>query len=238
MPESTGGVRSTVEGPGYRPRTIRSFVRREGRMTAAQSRALEAHLAGLAVPVGENLDLGSLFGRQAPTYLEIGSGNGECIAHLASKSPANDYIAVEVHRPGIGHLLNLALDAALTNLRVSTDDVHALLPRLPRESIAGVYIFFPDPWPKLRHHKRRLLQAEFFTALEPCLVGHGRVHIATDSLNYAEHLRDLFGALRQWRNLAGPSQTSPRLKRRPLTRFELRGIAAGRQIHDFTLARR
>ncbi|MGH8596335.1 MAG: tRNA (guanosine(46)-N7)-methyltransferase TrmB, partial [Gammaproteobacteria bacterium] len=150
---------------------------------------MKNHLDRLSLPIDEALDLPAIFGRRAPVYLEIGSGNGECIADLAKTFPANDYIAVEVHRPGIGHLLNLAVASSLANLRVTTDDVHALLPRLMPESISAVYVFFPDPWPKTRHHKRRLLQADFFDALVPCMSRHGLIHVATDSAEYAEHVQ-------------------------------------------------
>jgi len=217
-------------------RTIRSFVRREGRITPGQTNALAQYLEHFSVPPDEQLNFDAIFGRDAPTYLEIGSGNGQCIAALAKAYPANNYLAVEVHRPGIGHLLQLAVETKLENLRIVAADVQTLLPRLRPESITGVYIFFPDPWPKLRHHKRRLLQGDFLTALRPCLQRHGRINFATDSGDYAERVMTFIANTSDWINLAG-SARSPRLKLRPCTRFESRGIAAGREIYDFTFAR-
>ncbi len=239
MSDSTGGPESGARAETNNPRFrhIRSFVRREGRMTSGQERALRCHLTRYSVPDDVILNLPTIFGRQAPLYLEIGSGNGECIASLARAFPANNYLAVEVHRPGIGQLLNRVVEWSLDNLRVATDDVHTLLPRLMPETVSVVYVFFPDPWPKTRHHKRRLLQPEFFAALQPHLSRHGRVHIATDSSDYAEHIQNVVGSQPGWTNLARPSGTSPRLKMRPMTRFETRGVTAGRLIHDFTVAR-
>jgi tRNA (guanine-N7-)-methyltransferase len=217
-------------------RTVRSFVRREGRMTDGQVRAIDAHLKDFAIPAQGILNFNEIFRRSAPTCLEIGSGNGECVARLAARAPDINYLAVEVHRPGVGHLLKLAVDTTLHNLRVSTEDVQGLLPRLVPESLAAVYIFFPDPWPKLRHRKRRLLQADFFAALRPALQRHGRLYFATDIDDYAEEVRTLIDASGDWVNLAGGSE-SPRLKARLLTRFESRGLAAGRGVHDFTFGR-
>ncbi|MGH8598827.1 MAG: tRNA (guanine(46)-N(7))-methyltransferase TrmB, partial [Gammaproteobacteria bacterium] len=157
---------------------MRSFVRRNGRITSAQTRALDRLLDRFAVPARGVLHFSDIFDRLAPISLEIGSGNGECIAAFAGANPANNYLAVEVHRPGVGHLLNLAANAAIDNLRVAIEDVWTLLPRIKPDSLATVYIFFPDPWPKARHHKRRLLQADFFAALRPCMQRHGRVYIA------------------------------------------------------------
>lgn len=225
-----------AESGDSRLRTIRSFVRREGRITPAQSAALTRHLKHFSLPRDGLLDFAAIYGRDAPTYLEIGTGNGECIAGLAKTRPANNYLALEVHRPGIGRLLQLAVATKLSNLRIAAADVQTILPRLKPESIAGVYIFFPDPWPKLRHHKRRLLQAEFFAALRPCVQRHGRINFATDSRDYAESVMTFIANASDWINLAG-SARSPRLKLRPCTRFESRGIAAGREIYDCTFAR-
>lgn len=225
----------TAEAP--QRRAIRSFVRREGRITAAQQRALDELLPRYALDVSAPLDLRAAFGRAAPVYLEIGSGNGDCLLACAARNPDNDYLAVEVHRPGVGHLLNGATAAALDNLRVCVSDVHLVLAQLPAECLLGVYIFFPDPWPKLRHHKRRLVRPPLWQALHRCLQRHGRVYLATDSDSYAEDIAAQLPTLDGWRNLAARGVYAPRLKARIRTRFEGRALAAGRTIHDFALAR-
>jgi tRNA (guanine-N7-)-methyltransferase len=219
-------------------RAVRSFVRREGRLTRAQARALETLLPRYAVPPAGAFDPQTVFQRRAPLYLEVGCGNGDCITALAAHHPDRDYLGVEVHRPGLGHLLLAAADAGLRNLRVCDEDVLSLLPRLPAGALSGAYVFFPDPWPKLRHHKRRLLQAPFFTEMRRCLARHARLYLATDSAAYATHIVALVSILPGWENLAGEGRAAPRPKFRPLTRFEARGLAAGHTVQDFVLSRR
>lgn len=225
------------EAPGPL-RSVRSFVRREGRMTEGQRRALESLWPVYGVADGRGpLDLDRMFGRRAPRHLEIGSGNGECVIELARRHPDNDYLAVEVHRPGVGHLLARLAALELANVRVAATDVCELLPRLPVESLSAVYVFFPDPWPKKRHHKRRLLKPEFLGLLAPRIARHACLFVATDCADYAAAIGSLIETLPGWCNLAGPGQRAPRLGRRPCTRFEARGRRSGAQIADFVLAR-
>ncbi len=218
-------------------REIRSFVRREGRMTGAQLRAVQNLLPKFSLSAEGELDLNKEFVRSAPVYLEIGIGNGDCLHACAARNPANDYLGVEVHRPGVGHLLNQVVISELQNVRVSVCDVHAVLTRLPDECLITVYIFFPDPWPKARHHKRRLVQAAFLAMLLRPVRRNGRVYIATDSADYAEDITLQLSTQTGWLNLAGRGVFAPRLKARSRTRFEARALADDRAVHEFALAR-
>ena len=206
-------------------------------MTVAQARALAELLPRYELSL-EPPGVRSAWQRTAPLCLEIGTGNGENLLANACRQPDRNYLAVEVHRPGIGQLLLQVEARGLTNVRVSTADIFHVLEHLPEESLHEVAIFFPDPWPKTRHHKRRLLQASFFQRLRPLLARHGRVHIATDIADYAESLLETLIGLPEWENLAGAGHRAPRPRWRCLTRFEARGVAAGRAIHNFVLARR
>jgi tRNA (guanine-N7-)-methyltransferase len=227
-----------VSESGSPPRRgIRSFVRREGRITTAQARALEDLLPVFAIPGEAGTTPADWFGNGNPFCLEIGTGNGENLFLNARGHPANNYLAVEVHRPGIGQLLLQVAAAGLQNVRVSTADIHEVLARLPEGCLQEVCIFFPDPWPKSRHHKRRLLQAPFFAALRRVLASSGRVRIATDIDDYAESILECLANAPGWRNLAGAGRCAPRPRARCLTRFERRALEAGRSIHDFLLAR-
>jgi tRNA (guanine-N7-)-methyltransferase len=219
-------------------RGIRSFVLREGRMTASQQRALDELLPRYALPTEGALDLRGIFGRVAPVCLEIGTGNGDNLLACAAAHPENDCIAAEVHRPGVGHLLNGIERAHLRNVRVWVADVQDLLTRLPAESLDMLYVFFPDPWPKARHHKRRLLRGAMWGALHRCLARHGRLYVATDWANYADDIVGELAGLPGWRNLADRGVLAPRPCQRVRTRFESRALAAGRAVHEFILARR
>lgn len=202
-------------------------------MTTAQRRAL-AELAAVYrwPPPG-----GASDGRRAPLWLEVGCGDGENVLAAARAHPARDYLACEVHGPGVGHLLNGIAQAGLANLRVAQCDVFDLLKTLPDGGLAAVSVFFPDPWPKKRHHKRRLLQAPFFTELARVLARDGRLFVATDWDDYAHDLAALVEILPAWCNLAGPARQAPRLKARVLTKFERRAIREGRMVADFVFAR-
>jgi tRNA (guanine-N7-)-methyltransferase len=212
-------------------------VRREGRITTAQVRALEELLPVFELPGQPGSTPLEWFGNPNPLYLEIGTGNGENLYHNALDHPANNYLAVEVHRPGIGQLLLQVAAAGLTNVRVSTADVHEILARLPTGCLQEVSIFFPDPWPKSRHHKRRLIQAPFLAALRRVLASSGRVRIATDVDDYAESILECLASAPGWRNLAGAGCPALRPRTRCVTRFERRALEAGRRIHDFLIAR-
>lgn len=229
---------SELERPASsRLRPVRSFVRREGRITASQAAALRDLWGVYALFADGSCSLASSFGRRAPLHLEIGAGDGECVLALAAAHPEFDFIAAEVHRPGLGHLLNRLDKCGLENVRVFGGDVSDLLERLPDSCLSGVYIFFPDPWPKTRHHKRRLVQAPFLARLRPKLLPQGRLYIATDIAHYAEHVAEVMAPLPEWLNLAGRALHAPRLKARIVTKFERKGRGENRQIFDFCFAR-
>jgi tRNA (guanine-N7-)-methyltransferase len=226
-------------GTPHRP--IRSFVRREGRLTRAQDRALATLWPRFGIDVGPEtgrLDLDAVFGRQAPRLLEIGFGDGEALAALAEAHPDIDYLGIEVHRPGVGHLL-LQLEARdIANVRVICQDaVPVLQAHIPDASLSGVHIFFPDPWPKTRHHKRRLIQPELAALLRHKLAPGGYVHLATDWAHYAEWMLEVMGAAAGFVNLAGPEGYVLRPPTRPETRFERRGRRLGHGVWDLMFRR-
>jgi tRNA (guanine-N7-)-methyltransferase len=219
---------------------IRSFVRREGRITEAQKRALEELLPRYGVAPGESpLDFVALFGRDAPVHLEIGFGNGEALAAMAAAHPQNNYLGIEVHRPGVGVLLRRIEAEGLTNVRVACTDAKELLERcIPESSLSAVYIFFPDPWHKKRHHKRRLVQAEFVALLARKLKPGGLLHLATDWEDYAQHMLAVLAGTAAFENLAEPGAFTPRPENRTLTRFERRGHRLGHGVRDLVFRRR
>ena len=238
-------------------RPIRSFVRREGRLTRGQQRAiddlwaqfgvnsagpdtLEADRIARAEPI---LELDSLFGR-APasgrqTVLEIGFGNGASLAEMAAAHPENDYLGIEVHRPGVGNLIRLLAERDLHNVRVVCDDaVQILKHRLPDACLDRVQLFFPDPWHKKRHHKRRIVSPEFAALIARKLKPGGIFHLATDWQDYAEQMMEVLSAAPDYQNLAGANAYSPRPDWRPLTKFEQRGQRLGHGVWDLLFTRR
>jgi len=223
-------------------RPIRSFVLREGRITPAQKRAFNELWPrfGIDWKPGDILDLTALFENPGPVYLEIGFGNGEALAELASRHRHYNYLGIEVHRPGVGHLLLEIERRGLTNLRVCRHDAVKVLEQgLPRGSLAGVYLFFPDPWPKKRHHKRRILTPELVNLLARAVRSGGLFQAATDWEHYAQQmLRLLTAAGDLFENAAGLGAFSPRPRERPLTRFEQRGVRLGHRVRDLVFYRR
>jgi tRNA (guanine-N7-)-methyltransferase len=213
-------------------RPIRSFVLRQGRISNAQVRALETLLPRYGIPYREAvLDLDAVFGRAAPKILEIGFGMGETTARIAAEHPENDYLGIEVHSPGVGSLLKRIEEHGLANLRVIQHDaVEVLKHMLAPESLHGVHIFFPDPWPKKRHHKRRLIQPEFVSLLCERLRPGGYIHAATDWQEYAEHILAVLSAEPRLANTA--ADYAPRPEYRPLTKFEQRGLRLGHGVWD------
>lgn len=220
-------------------RTIRSFIRRQGRLTTAQQRALETLLPRFGVAGGgTTLDLDALFGRRAPRILEIGFGNGDSLAAIAHAHPENDYLGVEVHTPGVGHLLLKIEEFGLNNVRVIRDDaVEVLKARIPEASLDAVYLFFADPWPKKRHHKRRIVQPEFVQLLRSRLRIGGRFHMATDWEDYARHMREVMDAAEGFRNTSPDGGYVERPDYRPLTKFEQRGRRLGHGVWDLIFER-
>ena len=221
-------------------RAIRSFVRREGRMTPAQSDALQALWPRYGFNYEpERADLDALFGRAAPRVLEIGFGNGDALLALAEREPGTDFLGIEVHRPGAGSLLRRAAASSITNLRVSTHDaVEVLRDQIPSASLAAVHLYFPDPWPKKRHHKRRIVQPDFVALVAERLIDGGRFHLATDWVPYAEWMLEVVAACDALENAHAGGAYSPRPDTRPLTRFEQRGMRLGHSVNDLIVVRK
>lgn len=190
------------------------------------------------IPAGDHrLAFERIFKRSAPRILEIGCGAGETLFHLAEMHPENDYIGVEVYRPGIGRLLQALHKRSLYNVRVIADDAVRVLSRcIPHRALEAVYIFFPDPWPKRRHHKRRLLQAHVARLLQMALKEHGRLFIATDWDDYAAHIQNIMNQETELANLAGDAVYAPRPRWRPLTRYESRALRLGHPIRELVYA--
>jgi len=222
-----------------RLRSVRSFVLRAGRATAGQQRALTQLWPKYGVEFSPAaLDLPTLFGRAAPRMLEIGFGAGEALLEFASAHPEIDCIGVEVHRPGVGRLLLGAEAATLSNLRVICHDaVEVLQHQLPPASIALVHIFFPDPWPKKRHHKRRLIQPAFVELLATVIAPGGTLRLATDWEPYAQHMREVIDASSAFANIAADAGFVARSAERTLTRFERRGQRLGHGVWDLEYRR-
>jgi tRNA (guanine-N7-)-methyltransferase len=225
--------------PAAPRRRIRSFVRREGRMTDAQRLALDTLWATRGLEIGSApVDPVALFPSCRSITLEIGFGMGQTLAELAAREPDTGFIGIEVHRPGIGKLLALAEQQQLANLRVFCADAVEVLERaLPDGALDRVLLFFPDPWPKKRHHKRRLVQPAFAELVWRKLRDGGVFHLATDWEPYAVWMLEVMEAAGGWRNTAGTGCYAPRPESRPLTRFELRGQRLGHGVWDLLYER-
>ncbi|MHB1332584.1 MAG: tRNA (guanosine(46)-N7)-methyltransferase TrmB [Sulfuriferula sp.] len=213
-------------------RPIRSFVLRQGRMSVAQQRAHDNLKAVYGIPYAvQTLGLAAAFGRDVPKILEIGFGMGDATAIIAHAHPENDYLGIEVHGPGVGSLLNQIQERALTNLRIIQHDaVEVLRDMIPDASLAGVHIFFPDPWHKKRHHKRRLIKPDLTALIASKLSPNGYLHCATDWEDYAIQILDVLSGERSISNTA--DGYAPRPAYRPLTKFEQRGIRLGHGVWD------
>ena len=226
--------------PSLRERPIRSFVLRQGRVTPAQRRAFTEHWPRFGLDYsGSERDFDALFGRHAERVLEIGFGNGEQLAFAAGNEPARDFIGVEVHGPGIGRLLNDIAAGGFHNVRVYQHDAVEVLQReVADASLQEVRIFFPDPWHKKRHHKRRLVQPEFVRLLCAKLRPGGQLHLATDWADYARHMWEVLDAEPMLENVAGPGASVPRPDWRRHTHFETRGQNLGHGVWDLLYRRR
>ncbi|UCG74002.1 MAG: tRNA (guanosine(46)-N7)-methyltransferase TrmB [Chromatiales bacterium] len=214
------------------PRRVRSFVRRTGRVTAGQQRALAELWPRWGVePPADTLDLDTLFGRQAPRVMEIGIGNGDVLLTMAAQYPEQDFLGVEVHEPGIGHCLLGLEKAGLDNVRLIREDAVVVLQHwLAGACLDRVNLFFPDPWPKKRHHKRRIVQPAFVALVAARLKPGGLLHMATDWAPYAEHIEEVLAASADFVPLAADSD-------RPPTKFERRGERLGHEIRDLRYRR-
>jgi tRNA (guanine-N7-)-methyltransferase len=216
---------------------IRSYVLRQGRFSPGQQRAYEELLPtfGIAYSTAA-LDFRATFGRSAPVIVEVGSGMGETTARIARENPQNDYLAIEVHAPGVGSLLKRLAEESIGNVRVIRHDaVEVLRDMVPQGSLAGLHVFFPDPWPKKRHHKRRLVQPAFARLAAERLAPGGYIHVATDWQEYAEHVLAVLSCEKLLRNTA--EDYAPRPVSRPETKFERRGLKLGHAVWDIVFER-
>jgi tRNA (guanine-N7-)-methyltransferase len=224
------------------PRAVKSYVVRSGRMTFGQEKAftdlwsvfgLESGLESGIEGDTAVLDFEQIFGRQAPVILEIGFGMGDSLIEIAANHPQNNYIGIEVHRPGVGRLLGNIGERALTNLRVMQfDAVEVLKNQIPDNSLSAVYLFFPDPWHKTRHHKRRIVQDDFMQLIRQKLAVHGQFHMATDWDAYARQVLKTMKKAPGFKNCASDDEYMPRPEYRPTTKFERRGERLGHGVWD------
>lgn len=228
-----------MQAPSSKIRTIRSFVRRTGRLTPSQQKALQElwPLYGIENS-GELLDFAALFGRESEVVLEIGFGNGETLVEQAAASPGKDFIGVEVHEPGVGHAMLKARDAGVSNLKlIMHDAIEVLIERVPATSLARVNLYFPDPWPKKRHHKRRIVQHDFLALVTDRLREQGVLNIATDWANYAEHIDTIIAESDRVTRKERREHDGDQPFDRPRTKFERRGLRKGHRIWDWSLAK-
>jgi len=236
--ESSSGNKTAVDKHGGL-RRIRSFVLRGGRLTDGQIRALEDLWPGYGIEPGTGeLDFQDLFGNDHPVIMDIGFGDGESTVRMARANPAENILAVEVHRPGVGHLLLELEKHRLSNVRIAcADAVEFLQNRVADASLDGARLYFPDPWPKKRHHKRRLVQAAFVAMLQRKIRPGGLLHIASDWTPYAQFMLELLEASAGFRNSAASGGFSPRPEWRALTKYELRGRRLGHNVYDLLFQR-
>jgi len=222
-----------------RRRTIRSFVRRAGRLTVSQQRALDELWPVFGVEFGnESLHYDALFGRVAPVVMEIGFGNGETLVQQAAENAGSDFLGVEVHEPGVGHCLLKARDAGITNLRlIRHDAIEVLDVMVPPASLARVNLYFPDPWPKKRHHKRRIVQLSFLDLVADRLAPGGSFNVATDWEDYAGHIEAIVHESGRFRCDEKRVHAGDEPLDRPGTKFERRGLRHGHRIWDWHFVR-
>ncbi len=225
---------TTDDNPGLQKRRIKSFAIRQGRMSQRQRNAVEQHWSEYGVDwKPQPIDLDACFGRSAPVVLEIGFGMGASLAAMAKAAPEKNFLGIEVHKPGIGALLALSFEQDIHNIRVINHDaVDVLQSALLDKSLDRIQIYFPDPWHKSRHHKRRLIQPGFVQLLRSKLKLGGILHMATDWENYAEQMLEVVDHAEGYVNCAGKGHYSPRPEYRPFTKFEKRGERLGHGVWD------
>ncbi|HQW57416.1 MAG TPA: tRNA (guanosine(46)-N7)-methyltransferase TrmB [Gammaproteobacteria bacterium] len=225
----------------YPLRPIRSFVRREGRISKAQLSAWERlwPIYGLSASDPGCIAFESLFGRTADTVLEIGFGDGHSLAEMAKNAPEKNFIGIEVYRTGVGNLLTLIEKHKLSNIRIfCADAVEILTNKIPDNSLTTLQLFFADPWPKVRHHKRRIVQASFIKLVSQKLKSLGTFHLATDWMDYAYHMMAVLENSADFFNARGADQFTPRPDFRPVTKYEQRGLRLGHQTWDLIFLNR
>ena len=220
-------------------RTIRSFVKREGRLTAGQQRALDVLWPEFGIDYSTNtLDFTQLFDKPAPVVLEIGFGNGDSLFQMAQNHPDRNYIGIEVHRPGVGHLLQLIETHNLKNLKIICHDaVDVIEQQIADNSLDRVQLFFPDPWHKKKHNKRRIVQEKFINLLAKKIKIDGFLHMATDWQDYAEHMLEVLMKNSNFENTSADNTYVPRPDDRPVTKFEKRGHRLGHGVWDLIFKR-
>lgn len=222
-------------------RPVRSFVLRGGRLTSGQQKAFDRYwpLFGVDFAAQQQLDFPRLFGNDNPVWLEIGFGNGESLAGMAARHPQRNWLGIEVHPPGVGHLLLKLAENGLENVRIIRHDAMEVLRQaIPPASLSGVQLFFPDPWHKKRHLKRRIVQPAFIELIARALQQGGGFHAATDWEDYAHHILEAFSQRNDlFENLAGAGRFATRPTERPLTKFERRGQQLGHQVWDLMFRR-
>ena len=225
------------EPPFMRP--VRSFVLRAGRLTEGQKRALDELWPLYGIDEDKNqLDLKILFGNDHPVIMEIGFGNGDATWQMAQAHPEENYLGVEVHQPGVGRLLLNMKRHGIVNIRIANDDaVEFLRERVPDESLNGVRIYFPDPWPKKRHHKRRLIQSSFIELLASRMCKGALIHLATDWEPYAQHMLAVLKSSHDFENVSASGYFCHQPKWRPETKYEKRGEGLGHQVRDLLFVR-
>jgi tRNA (guanine-N7-)-methyltransferase len=221
-------------------RRVRSFVRRQGRMTEGQHRLLEQLWPRYGIANDNTpLDLDTIFGRAAPHVVEIGFGMGDSLLQMAADAPEQDFLGIEVHRPGIARLLRAVDERRITNIRVICDDaVEVMTHRITSASLSAVHLFFPDPWPKKRHHKRRIVQPDFVDVIASRLRSGGVLHMATDWEEYAQQAMAVISACPLLHNRFGAGCFATRPETRPLTKFEQRGRRLGHDVWDLLYEKR
>lgn len=224
----------------YPKRTIRSFVRRAGRLTPSQKRALDAYWPTYGLEHGDDeLDWATIYGNAQPVVVEIGFGNGETLVQQAVENPQKNFLGIEVHDPGIGHCLLKAQESEIANLRIIANDaIEVLTQQVPHDSLSRVNLYFPDPWPKKRHHKRRIVQAAFLDLVAGRLTENGTLNIATDWAGYAEHIDEVLGESTRFEQLERREHDGDQPLDRPKTKFERRGLRRGHRIVDWCFRRR
>lgn len=230
-----------IDNPVRSQRPIRSYVLHQGRITPRQARALTVDWAarGLATAdFKQAADWEQIFSRVAPRVLEIGFGMGDSLIEMARLSPEIDFLGVEVHRPGVGRCLARAQDIGLTNLKVFAEDVNGVLAAMPTGFLDKALLLFPDPWPKTKHHKRRIVQADFVTSLAEKIKKNGLFHLATDWQPYAEHMLAVLDGHPAWQNAYGRGHCVPDYTQRLQTKFEMRGKRLGHAISDLIYRRK
>jgi len=220
-------------------RPIRSFVRRAGRLTPSQQKALDELWPDYGIEFDARLlNFNAIFNRDAPLVLEIGFGNGETLVQQAAASPDSDYLGIEVHSPGIGHCLIATRDAGITNLRlIAHDAIDVLDQQVPADALRRINLYFPDPWPKKRHHKRRIVQIPFLEACADRLEPGGALHIATDWANYAEQIDAVLGHSDRFTCTERREHAGDQPLDRPMTKFERRGLRKNHRIFDWRCER-